>query len=133
MLSFSNLICIYRLQTSGLLTLARLVQGGFLSLDRSLLTALVDRWRPETHTFHLPCGEMAPTLQDVSFLLGLPIDGDAVGPRVVPATWREDLDIRFAGVERMEDLDWIDPHPDEAGPSKPWLLQFQVIHSVSLY
>jgi hypothetical protein len=76
---------------------------------------------------------MAPTLQDVSFLLGLPIDGDAVGPRVVPATWREDLDIRFAGVERMEDLGWIDPHPDDSGPSKAWLLQFQVIHSVPLY
>jgi hypothetical protein len=76
---------------------------------------------------------MAPTLQDVSFLLGLPIDGDAVGPRVVPDTWREDLDIRFAGVQRREDLGWLDPHPDEPGPSKPWLLQFQVIHSVSLY
>jgi Plant mobile domain len=104
-----------------------------MQLDRSLLTALVDRWRPETHTFHLPCGEMAPTLQDVSFLLGLPIDGDAVGPRVVPATWREDLDIRFAGVDRMEDLGWLDPHPDEPGPSKSWLLQFKVIHSVPLY
>ena len=43
--------------------------------DRSLLTALVDRRRPEVHTFHLPFGEMAPTLQDVALLLGLPIAG----------------------------------------------------------
>jgi hypothetical protein len=37
-----------------------------MQLDRSLLVALADRWRLETHTFHLPCGEMAPTLQDAS-------------------------------------------------------------------
>ena len=48
--------------------------------DRSLLTALVDRWRPETHTFHLPFGEMAPTLQDVAMLLGLPIVGGPAFP-----------------------------------------------------
>jgi hypothetical protein len=120
----------FRLRNAGLLTFGRLVESaGYhkIQLDRSLLTALVDRWRPETHTFHLPCGEMTPTLQDVSFLLGLPIHGDAVGPRVVLRTWRTDLDARFAGVERREDLGEIDPHPDTKGPSKPWLLQFQVI------
>lgn len=126
MLSFSNLICIYRLQASGLLTLARLVQGGFVSLDRSLLTALVDRWRPETHTFHLPCGEMAPTLQDVAYLLGLPLDGDAVGPRVVAPSWRDDLEQRFAAVQRLEVLGPLLPHPGTGGPAKRWLLQFQV-------
>ena len=45
------------------------------SYDRSLLSCLVDRWRPEMHTFHFPWGEMAPTLQDVAFLLGLPLAG----------------------------------------------------------
>jgi hypothetical protein len=50
-----------------------------MQLDRSLLAALADRWRPKTHTFHLPCREMAPTLQDVSYLLGLPIAGEAIG------------------------------------------------------
>ena len=60
--------------------MARLAESALVKLDRSLLSALVDRWRPETHTFHLPCGEMAPTLQDVAMMLGLPITGDAVGP-----------------------------------------------------
>ena len=85
-LTFLFLVKYFRLHEAGLLTLGRLVEGGLFKLDRSLLTALVDRWRPETHTFHLSCGEMAPTLQDVAYLLGLPIVGEAVGPRVVPSS-----------------------------------------------
>jgi Plant mobile domain len=44
-------------------------------LDKSLLTALVERWRPETSTFHLPVGELMVTLEDVCCLWGLPIRG----------------------------------------------------------
>ena len=112
------------------MTLARLVDGtesSRLEVDKSLLTALVDRWRPEMHTFHLPCGEMAPTLQDVSFLLGLPLVWEAVGPRVVRPTWMAELEARFAGVDRIMDFEPIISHPTSArGPSKRWLLQFQV-------
>ncbi|VFQ67261.1 unnamed protein product, partial [Cuscuta campestris] len=49
---------------------------GGLQLDCALITALVGRWRPETHSFHLPFGEVGITLQDVEVLLGLPIDGN---------------------------------------------------------
>ncbi len=47
-------------------------------LRYDLISALVERWRPETHTFHLPCGECTITLEDVAVQLGLPIDGNAV-------------------------------------------------------
>ncbi|KAG8486816.1 hypothetical protein CXB51_020282 [Gossypium anomalum] len=47
-------------------------------LRYDLISALVERWRPETHTFHLPCGECTVTLEDVALQFGLPIDGDAV-------------------------------------------------------
>ena len=41
----------------------------------SLLTGLVHRWCPETHTFHFPCGEMTVTLRDMAMLIRLPIRG----------------------------------------------------------
>ncbi|MFQ6666876.1 hypothetical protein Gotur_033079 [Gossypium turneri] len=53
-----------------------LIQSSDLHFD--ILSALVERWRPETHTFHLPCGECTVTLEDVALQLGLPIDGSPV-------------------------------------------------------
>ncbi|KAL0010957.1 hypothetical protein SO802_006065 [Lithocarpus litseifolius] len=47
-------------------------------IDHGLITALVKRWWPETHTFHMPHGKVTITLQDVDVLLGLPVDGDAI-------------------------------------------------------
>ncbi|CAN6207772.1 unnamed protein product [Urochloa humidicola] len=50
------------LRRAGFLPLAKLVKEGLPKMDNAALTALVDRWRPEIHTFHLPCGEMTITL-----------------------------------------------------------------------
>src|SRR6266540_6161949 len=133
----------FRLRAAGLLSLCRLVEGGpgpdggartRFQLDRSLLSALADRWRPETHMFHLPCGEMAPTLHDVTYLLGLPLVGPAVEPRVVPRTWLDDLEACFAPVQRVEDAGPLDLHPrgKVGGPARNWLLQFQVCNVICL-
>ncbi|TMW83187.1 hypothetical protein EJD97_002548, partial [Solanum chilense] len=51
---------------------------GRMQYDRALVTAMVERWRPETHCFQLPFGEVTITLPDVQVLFGLCIDGDAV-------------------------------------------------------
>uniref|UniRef100_A0A453B733 Aminotransferase-like plant mobile domain-containing protein n=1 Tax=Aegilops tauschii subsp. strangulata TaxID=200361 RepID=A0A453B733_AEGTS len=45
------------------------------TLVHGALTALIDRWRPETHSFHLPCGEMTVTLEDWSMITAMPIEG----------------------------------------------------------
>ncbi|XP_058748815.1 serine/threonine-protein phosphatase 7 long form homolog [Vicia villosa] len=52
------------------------------TIDRKFILALQERWRPETHTFHLPIGECTVTLEDVYMLLGLSIDGKAVNGSV---------------------------------------------------
>ena len=49
-----------------------------MTIDHALITALVERWRSKTNTFHLPCGEATVTLEDVAYIYGLPIDGPAV-------------------------------------------------------
>ncbi|KAL0346200.1 UNVERIFIED_CONTAM: Serine/threonine-protein phosphatase 7 long form [Sesamum radiatum] len=51
---------------------------GRLVYDCHLITALVERWRSETHTFHFRVGEATITLQDVQIIWALPIDGEPV-------------------------------------------------------
>ncbi|KAH1092272.1 hypothetical protein J1N35_019529 [Gossypium stocksii] len=63
-----------------------LEQAGFRSatliqmfdLRYDLISVLVKRWRPETHTFRLLCGECTVTLEDVALQLGLLIDGSPI-------------------------------------------------------
>ena len=44
-------------------------------LDVGLILGFVERWHPETNTFHLPICEMTITLDDVWSLLHFPITG----------------------------------------------------------
>ena len=92
-----------------------------LTIDSLLLTCLVDRWRPETNTFHFRWGEMAPTLEDVSMLLGLPLAGQPIGPLEATVNWDMAIAERFYGIYPYA------PAPDEADPDGPkldWLLCF---------
>jgi hypothetical protein len=83
--------------------------------DVPLITAFMDRWRPETHTFHFPVGEMTLSLEDAAMLGGLPCAGQAMGPIDIPATWQTDYLARFANVPRNDRAlapyaPFVDPH-----------------------
>jgi hypothetical protein len=77
------------IRRAGFLPLAHLVSGHLPMMDSTALTALVDRWRLETHTFHLLYGEITMTLQDVAMILGLPIDSPPICGVVSPTGWRD--------------------------------------------
>ncbi|CAI0560574.1 unnamed protein product [Linum tenue] len=49
-----------------------------MEFDNNMLTTLVERWRRETHTFHLLEGEATITLKDIALLTDLPINGEAI-------------------------------------------------------
>ncbi|XP_042025942.1 protein MAIN-LIKE 1-like [Salvia splendens] len=49
--------------------------GKSMKVDNELITALIERWRPETHTFHLPIGETTVTLEDMQAIWGFRADG----------------------------------------------------------
>ncbi|KAI4330926.1 hypothetical protein MLD38_029163 [Melastoma candidum] len=63
------------LQQAGFYGVAKLP---FIQLDNALITSLVERWRLETHTFHMANGKTTITMQDVAIQQGLPVEGDAV-------------------------------------------------------
>jgi hypothetical protein len=76
----------------GFLPLARLVNRGLSLMDAAALMTLMDRWRPEAHTFHLPSAKITVTLQDVAMILGLPIDGTPVCGMASSTGWRDSVE-----------------------------------------
>ena len=75
----------------GLLPFITTVTRSTPNMSAAAITTLVDRWRPETHSFHLPIGEMTPTLQDGSMILALPIKGEPVCEDTDSDGWREEM------------------------------------------
>jgi hypothetical protein len=59
------------------------------TINHSALTALLDRWQPETQTFHLPCGDMMVTLEDFAMITALPLEGETCNGRVERSNWRQ--------------------------------------------
>ena len=50
----------------------------FKRLDWPLISAFVERWQPDTNSFHMPFGEITIMLHDVYYILGLRVDGSMV-------------------------------------------------------
>nr|XP_009588667.1 serine/threonine-protein phosphatase 7 long form homolog [Nicotiana tomentosiformis]XP_016493945.1 PREDICTED: serine/threonine-protein phosphatase 7 long form homolog [Nicotiana tabacum] len=60
------------LQRTGFYRIIEIVR---LQVDWALITAMIEWWQPETHTFHLPIGKASIALEELEVLFGLPVDG----------------------------------------------------------
>ncbi|KAG5521642.1 hypothetical protein RHGRI_034014 [Rhododendron griersonianum] len=64
-----------KVTSSGLFPLAQIT---YRYCNKVLVSAFVERWHPETNSFHFGFGEKTITLEDVLYLVGLPVEGLAV-------------------------------------------------------
>jgi hypothetical protein len=77
------------LHQANLLATIEIVHRGMPMFNAMTITTMVDRWRPETHSFHLPCGEMTVILEDMAMILGLSIRGRPITGCVDSVSWSE--------------------------------------------
>jgi hypothetical protein len=74
---------------ANLLLVANIVAHGMPVFNATTITAMVDRWRPETHTFHLPCGKIMVTLEHMVMILRILIRGWPITDHVESSMWCE--------------------------------------------
>ncbi|KAH1253721.1 Serine/threonine-protein phosphatase 7 long form [Glycine max] len=100
-----------------------IMKMGYLKINSSLITALIERWRPETHTFHLRCGEATITLQDVSVLLRLHTEGaPLIGQTNLD--WAE-LCEELLGVRPQEEINIHDGNVEQLQRfTRAWIFRF---------
>jgi len=82
--------------------LHHLLYTGFSIVTHAMVPALCERWHTETSSFYLPVGEMTITLDDVYYLLHLPIQGHMLDhDAVVDRDRGVDLMIRVLGMSNV--------------------------------
>jgi len=76
---------------TGLLPFIHMVRRSMPPNKAPALIALIDHWRPETHSFHLRTREMTVTLQDIAMITDLPIDGNPLCMSTDSDGWRAQM------------------------------------------
>jgi hypothetical protein len=77
------------IKNANLIPFMTMAMHGVPSYNSVALTALVDRWHMETHSFHLPCGEMTITLEDMAMITDLSIRGKPVVGKIESDKFRD--------------------------------------------
>ncbi|RWR73470.1 serine/threonine-protein phosphatase 7 long form [Cinnamomum micranthum f. kanehirae] len=69
--------------------------GSYRYINKILVSSFVERWQPETNTFHMPYSEMTISLDDVGTILGIPMT-------VTPQEAHEELSQVWGSSVRLE-------------------------------
>ncbi|XP_044972277.1 protein MAIN-LIKE 1-like [Hordeum vulgare subsp. vulgare] len=91
-MSYDELYTPY-IEMTWLLPFIQLVSRSTPNLNAAAISALTDRWRPETHSFHLRTREMTLTLQDFSMITALSIEGKHVCMSTDSEGWRQQMKV----------------------------------------
>ncbi|CAL8148283.1 unnamed protein product [Prunus armeniaca] len=98
------------IQRSGL---EPLIRCSYRNADKIVVSTFVERWHPETNTFHMPFGEMTITLDDVSSILGIPVSGVAVAPLGDDDDTNFELLVKYLGVTDEKATKQLHKYSDE--------------------
>lgn len=79
----------------------------YIQIDHNLISAFAERWHEETSSFHLPFGEMIMTLDDVSCLLHLQINGMLLSHETITRDNAVEMKIRYLGSSPGDALDGV--------------------------
>lgn len=77
--------------------LGNLIHAAGLVIDRSLLLQFCEMWSKETNTARFPDFEMAPSLRDTAYILGIPVLGRVVTTGTVVNKSARDLCFEYLG------------------------------------
>ncbi|KAL6533033.1 hypothetical protein OROMI_027145 [Orobanche minor] len=81
--------------------LSHLTDAMFRHIDFPLISAFVERWQPDTNSFHMPFGEMTIMLHDVWQIIRIPIKGRLVDVDSTSTQMQVDV-MEVLGVPRSE-------------------------------
>ncbi|KAE8768004.1 serine/threonine-protein phosphatase 7 [Hordeum vulgare] len=115
------------IEMTRLLPFIQLVSRSTTNLNAAAINALIDRWRPETHSFYLRTREMTVTLQDVFMITALPVEGKPLCMSTDSEGWQHQMDalIGMSPPEpEVEDGGKKDRVP--AGASFTWMMNSEV-------
>ncbi|CAL2257764.1 unnamed protein product [Prunus armeniaca] len=82
-------------------------------IDKIVVPTFVERWHPETNTFHMPFGEMTITLDDVSSILGIPVFGAMVALLEDDNDTNFELLVNYLGVNDEEATEQLHQYSNE--------------------